>query len=553
MKRYVIGLDYGTLSGRCLLVDADTGEELAESVLEYAHGVMDQHLPDGQPLPPQWALQHPLDYIDVLRVTIPDALQKAGVNAKDVVGVGIDFTACTWLPLDDSGVPLCLKPEWEHEKHAYVKLWKHHAAQKQADRINALAEARGEAWLRRYGGRLSSEFALPKILQILEEAPQVYQATARFTEAGDWLSFVLTGKETHSAVFAGYKACWSAEEGYPDNAYWCALDPRLDGIVGTKLSNTVLCVDQIAGYLNAQGAELTGLPVGTPLALPMIDGHAAMPALGITGERELMLVVGTSSCQFINARDSRPIDGICGFARDAVIPGYATYEAGQAGVGDIFDWFVKNGVPDAYAKEAQERGIGIHRLLRERVQAQRPGESGLLALDWLNGNRSLLNRSELSGVVLGLTLQTKLEEIYRAWLEAVAFGARMVFEAFLEKGFAVDQIIAAGGIARKDDLMMQIYADVLKRPIRIGGSVQTGALGSAIYAAVAGGVYPTVQAAAERLSRPGERVFLPQAENCTIYDRLYAEYKRLHDYFGKGENPVLFRLNAERQGAGASC
>ena len=546
MKQYVIGLDYGTLSGRCILVDAESGEEIAEAVQDYAHGVMDEVLPDGQKLPPQWALQHPQDYLDVLAATVPQVLKTAGVDPRDVRGMGIDFTACTLMPVDACGKPLCLRPEWEHEKHAYVKLWKHHAAQGQADRINALAHSRGEAWIDGYGGKLSSEFALPKILQTLEEAPKVYQAADRFTEAGEWLSRVLTGRETHSAVFAGYKACWSAEHGYPSNAFFRALDPRLDGIIGGKLSKTVLGVDQTAGTLNAEGARLTGLCEGTPLALTMIDGHAAMPALGVTGERVMMLIVGTSSCQMVNARENRSVAGICGSVRDAVIPGYYTYEAGQAGVGDIFDWFVRSGVPAAYADEAQARGIGIHALLREKAERRRPGESGLLALDWLNGNRSVLVNAGLSGLVLGLTLSSKPEDIYRALIEATAYGLRAIVERYAESGIAIDSIVASGGIARKDAMMMQIYADVLGRPIRIGGTAQAGALGSAMYAAVAGGLYPDIRAASEKMVKPDFRVYTPDPENHKRYTELYAEYKKLHDYFGT-ENPVMERLSGMKR------
>lgn len=544
-KQYVIGLDYGTLSGRCVLVDADNGKTAAESVLNYAHGVMDEALPDGQRLPPQWALQHPQDYLEVLKFTVRDVLKKAGVASEQVRGIGIDFTACTLLPVDADGIPLCCKSEWEHEKHAYVKLWKHHAAQGQADRINALAHKRGEEWIGAYGGKLSSEFALPKILQTLEEAPEVYFAADRFTEAGDWLSRVLTGVETHSAVFAGYKAAWIAGSGYPSNEFFCALDRRMDGMVGSKLSETVLGVDGTAGQLNAHGAELTGLPEGTPLALPMIDGHAAMPALGVTGEHELMLIVGTSSCQIVHAREKRTVDGICGYVRNGVIPGFYTYEAGQAGVGDIFDWFVQNCVPADYTEEARRREISLHKLLREKAERQKPGEHGLLALDWWNGNRSVLVNAGLSGLILGLTLQSRPEDIYRALIESTAYGLRVIMERYGSSGIAVDSIVAAGGIAQKDPMMMQIYADVLGRPIRIGASTQAGALGSAIYAAVAGGLYPDIHAAAEKMACPAVKTYVPDAENHAIYSRLYAEYKTLHDYFGR-ENPVMERLKAMR-------
>ncbi|MBQ7336602.1 MAG: ribulokinase [Clostridia bacterium] len=541
MAAYVIGIDFGTLSGRTILVDVHTGEECAESVFFYPHAVMDEALPNGQKLPPNYALQHPQDYLDVLRVTVPDVMRQVGACAEDVLGLGIDFTACTLLPVDANGTPLCMKAEYRDRMHAYVKLWKHHAAQSYADEINALAEARGEEWLKIYGGKISCEWALPKILQVLREDPELYRSTVRFTEAADWLSLVLTGTETHSAAFAGYKALWNAETGYPSNAFMTALDPALDGIVGSKLSTRVLGMKEIAGRLDRKGAELTGLKAGTPVALPMIDAHAAMPAINLTEEGALMMILGTSACHILNAREARNVEGICGYVKDGVIPGFYTYEAGQAGVGDVYDWFVRNCVPQSYCAEAVERGIGLHQLLRERVCGERPGECGLLALDWLNGNRSILVNSDLRGMILGLNLQTRPEQIYRALIEATAYGLRIIMEQYEKSGIPVNRICAAGGIAKKDGMMMQIYADVLNREIAVADSTQAAALGSAMYASVAAGAYPNIQAAAEKLSKPCSRTYLPDAQNAAVYDLLYREYKTLHDYFGK-ENAVMLRL-----------
>lgn len=541
MKKYVIGIDYGTLAARCILVDAENGKEISESVMNYPHGVIDEKLPCGEKLPPNYALQNPKDYIDVLSFTVRDTLKKAGVSAEDVVGIGVDFTACTLLPIDENGNPLCMKKEYENEKHAYVKLWKHHAAQDEADAITTLAQKRGEAWLSNYGGRISSEWMLPKILEVLRECPDIYEKTYRFTEAADWLSLMLTGKETHSAVFAGYKGLWSAKYGYPSNEFLKGLDSRLDGIVGSKISTEVLTMDKNAGYLNARGASITGLKEGTPVALPMIDAHAAMPALNIVDKGDLMLIIGTSSCHILNAGEEKEVDGICGFVKDGVIPGLCTYEAGQAGVGDIFDWFVKNSIPQQYADEAKEKGIGLHKLLREKAKAQKPGESGLIALDWWNGNRSILGDSNLSGMLVGMTLQTKPEDIYRALIEATAYGLRIIVNQYEKCEIEIKNIVAAGGIAQKDEMLMQIYSDVLNREISVAGTSQAGALGSAIYAAVASGVYKSVKDAAAKLSKPHAKVYKPNPENAKIYDTLYSEYKTLHDYFGK-ENSVMKKL-----------
>ncbi len=548
MKPYAIGIDYGTLSGRCVLVDTRDGREVAEAVLPYAHGVMDKSLPCGKTLPMQYALQHPADYLEVLRVTVKEVLAKSGVSPEEIAGMGIDFTACTLLPVDKDGTPLCFDPAYAEEPHAYVKLWKHHGATSQADRITALAEERGEEWLSIYGGKVSCEWALPKILEVLEEAPEIYHRADRFTEAGDWLSRMLTDVETHSASFAGYKGLWNAETGYPNNDFMTALHPELSGIVGTKLFSEVLGIGDKAGVLSAAGAELTGLAEGTPVALPVIDAHAAMPALGIAHAGTLMLIVGTSSCHIINGEEKCPVKGICGYVKDAVIPGFYTYEAGQSCVGDSFDWYVSNNIPAAYAAEAKERGINIHKLLREKASRLLPGESGLMALDWLNGNRSPFSDPELGGMMLGLTLATRPEEQYRAWIEATAYGTRMIIENFEKNGIAVRDIVVAGGIAQKDEMMMQIYADVTGRELHIAASTQAGALGSAIYGAVAGGVFSDIAEAAKALAGAPCRSYTPNAQNQAVYDALYRDYCELSRYFAE-TNKVMKRLLKHRETA----
>lgn len=545
MKRYVIGIDYGTLSGRCVLVDAECGVEVAQSVLPYAHAVMDKALPCGAPLPPDYALQHPQDYLDVLRVTVSDVLHKSGVRPEEVLGIGIDFTASTLLPINEDGEPLCFLPNFEQNMHAYAKLWKHHAAQYAADEINALAKERGEEWLARYGGKTSCEWAFPKILQILREAPEVYDAAHSFIEAADWISLCLTGKHTRSAAFAGYKWLWDAENGYPSNEFFRALDERFDGIIGTKVCTNVLAAGGVAGLIDSRGASLTGLCEGTVVAVPMIDAHAAMPALNVTEGGDLMLVLGTSACHILNSDKQVRVDGICGYVKDGVIPGLLTYEAGQSGVGDIFDWFVKTCVPANYLEEAASLGVSIHKILRDKAMKLTPGQSGLLALDWHSGNRSVLVNSNLSGLVMGLTLATTPEEIYRALIEATAFGLKVIIDRFESSGIEIKSICAAGGIALKDEMLMQIYSDVLAKEINVSSSTQAAALGSAVYALVAAGIFESVEAAARHIAKPYVKTYLPIEKNVRIYGELYAEYKLLHDYFGTASG-IMERLKAIR-------
>ncbi len=542
MKKYVIGMDFGTLSLRTVVVDPENGTEIAESVYQYPHGVMDEALPDGTKLPKMWALQHPEDYIKALQKTIPQALRSAKIKPQQIVGVGVDFTTCTVIPVLEDGTPVCFLPEFKSEPNAYVKLWKHHGAWKEADKINGILEKLDPERLAVYGGKVSSEWMLPKIAETLNLAPAVYEKADRFMDAGDWISLILTGKETRAKCFAGFKACWTASGGYPSKAVLEAIDSRMKDLIGTKIPEKVNEPEEIAGYISEKASELTTLPVGTPVAMPMIDAQAGLPALKITESGQMMHILGTSACLITNFDEAKTVKGVSGYVENAVFPGCTTYEAGQACVGDGFDWFVKNYVHEKYMKEADEKNVSIHEILRRKASKLRPGQSGLLALDWLNGNRSVLDDSSLSGMILGLTLNTKPEEIYRAIIESTAFGARVIIEAFESHGIAVNEIFAAGGIAKKDEMMMQIYADVLHRPIKIADTSQAGALGSAINAAAASGLYSNLREAAAVMGRSYKKIYSPKAENVEIYEKLYAEYKILHDYFGRGGNDVMKRL-----------
>ena len=546
MAKYSIGLDFGTLSGRALLVNVQTGEELASAVYDYPHAVMDTAIPCGKKLKADWALQHPQDYLDVVKITIPQVMEQAGVSAEDVIGVGVDFTACTVLPVLADGTPLCFLEEYKDEPHAYVKLWKHHAAQDLADKMNEVAVARNEPWLQNYGGKISSEWAIPKVWQVLREAPEIYNKADRFIEAADWIIWQMTGKETRNACCAGYKAMWNKKTGFPSKEYFKALDPRLENVIDEKFSRDILPLGAKAGEINAAGAALTGLKAGTSVAVGVIDAHIFVPAVGIHKEGEMLAIMGTSTCHMMLGKKEVQVKGICGVVEDGIMPGFFGYEAGQGCVGDHFQWFIDNCLPASYYDEAKAQEINIHKLLRKKCESKKPGESGLVALDWWNGNRSVLVDTELTGMILGMTLQTKAEDIYRALIEATAYGTRMIIETFRDQGVPVDTFYAAGGISQKDPMTMQIYADVIKMPIKIAGSAQGGALGSAIFGAVAAGAenggYDDVYQAAETMGKVKDTVYYPNPENSAVYDKLFAEYKLLHDYFGRGENNVMKRL-----------
>jgi L-ribulokinase len=549
--KYAIGVDFGTESGRAVLVEVGTGHEAATAVYLYAHGVIDERLPGtGVPLTPDWALQDPEDYLRTLQVTIPRVLQDAGVSPQDVIGVGIDFTACTMLPVRSDGTPLCMLAPWRGEPHAWVKLWKHHAAQPEADEINRVAREMGQAWLDRYGGKISSEWFFSKSLQILNEAPEIYAAADRLIEAADWVVWQLTGVETRNSCTAGYKALWSKREGFPAQGYFGALHPGFATVVETKMSRDIRSVGARAGGLTPQAAAWTGLMPGTAVAVANVDAHVAVPAATVTDVGRMVMIMGTSICHMVLGREEHIVPGMCGCVEDGIIPGFFGYEAGQSCVGDHFAWFVENCVPARLEREAAEQGTDLHALLERKAAALEPGESGLLALDWWNGNRSVLVDVDLSGVLLGATLATRPEEIYRALIEATAFGTRVIVETFQQNGVPIYELVACGGLPEKNRLLMQIFADVTGLPIRVSSSKQTPALGSAMFGAVAAGAraggYDTIYDAAQRMARLKDEAFLPDPKRHASYSDLFADYLRLHDYFGRGGNDVLKRLKRWR-------
>ena len=553
MAKYSIGVDYGSLSGRAVLVEVASGKEIASAIYAYPHAVMDKALPDGTKLGVDWALQDPQDYIDVLAKTIPQLLRETGVAPEDIIGVGTDFTACTVLPVKADGTPLCFLPEFRSTPHAYVKLWKHHAAQDKANALNEVAEKMGEAWLARYGGKISSEWAIPKLWQVLEEAPEVYAAMDHFVEAADWIIWQLTGQQTRNSCTAGYKAMWNKKEGYPSPAFFKALDPRLEHVVEEKLSCPVVSLGQKAGGISQAAAELTGLKAGTAVAVGNVDAHVTIPAVKIDGPGKILAIMGTSTCHVLLGEKESLVPGMCGVVEDGILPGFFGYEAGQSCVGDHFDWFVKNCVPAKYQAEAAAKNLDIHQLLTEKAAKLNVGESGLLALDWWNGNRSVLVDVDLTGLMLGLTLQTRPEEMYRALIEATAYGTRKIIETFQKNGVPIREFYASGGISQKNAVAMQIYADVINLPVRIAGSLQGPALGSAIFGAVAAGEaaggYADIFAATQAMGKLRDDVYLPQAENVKVYDKLYEEYTILHDYFGRGANDVMKRVKALKKSA----
>ena len=547
-ESYVLGVDYGTLSGRAVVVRVSDGAELGSATLDYAHAVMDTTLAaTGAALPPEWALQVPQDYVDVLKTAVPAAVANAGIDPARVIGIGTDFTACTMVPVLADGTPLCELPEYAGRPHAYVKLWKHHSAQPQADRINDLAALRGEGWLPRYGGLISSEWEFAKGLELLEEDPELYNRMDHWVEAADWIVWQLTGTYVRNACTAGYKGILQ-DGAYPSEDFLGALNPDFARFANDKVAHEVGQLGDAAGTLSAEAAAWTGLPAGIAVAVGNVDAHVTGPAAQAVEPGQMVAIMGTSTCHVMNSDHLTEVPGMCGVVDGGIVSGLYGYEAGQSGVGDIFAWYVGNQVPARYFTEAAAAGLSVHQYLTDLIKDQPIGGHGLVALDWHSGNRSVLVDHELSGLVIGTTLTTRTEEIYRALLEATAFGTRVIVETFNASAVPVTEFIVAGGLL-KNAFLMQTYSDILRLPISTIASEQGPALGSAIHAAAAAGAYPDVRAAGQAMGKLNKNVYTPNEESSLAYDKLFAEYSLLHDYFGRGTNNVMHRLKALKREA----
>ena len=532
-----IGIDFGTESGRALLLDLRTGEELAVSVAPYRRGVIDRELPEtGEPLPPDWALQDPDDWAAVIETTVPDVIARAGVSPADVIGIGIDFTSCTVLPVTADGAPLCTLARWRGRRHAWPKLWKHHSAQPVADRLNEVALDRGEPFLQRYGGRISSEWYFPKLIELWLEDREVYDAAVRLPR-GDRLDHLAPDRHGDAARAArpATRRCGPGPRGcrrvdYFDAAYPGFIRP------GEKLGTTFVAARDARRRGPPELAALLGLSGDVSVAVGNVDSFVSVPGAGVEQAGKYVTVVGTSICDMLVDPTEVRLPGITGVVRDGILPGLYGYEAGQVAVGDMLAWFVEllGAGADGYG-ELERAGAAIG-----------PGETGLVALDWWNGNRSILADADLTGVIGGLTLQTGRAEIYRALLESIALGNRRIVDNFAEHGLAVDEIVACGGIAERSPLLMQMFADTSGRAVRVPSSSEIPARGSALFGAVAAGAFPDI-AAAIAATRPGTaRTYTPDPDAKRIYDDVYAVYRNLYETLGRTQVELLHELKRIR-------
>lgn len=539
MTKYAIGIDFGTQSVRSAIIDINNGDEVFASIYKYKNGVIDTNLPDSNiRLPLDTALQDPKDYEDGLVYTIRRILNNTKIKKRDIIGLGIDFTSCTMMPIKSDSTPLCFIRKFRGDPNSWAKLWKHHAAHKYALKLNEIATKRGEGFLDSYGGKISSEWMIPKIMQIASQSLKIYDEADYMVEGGDWIVQRLTGSLTRNISCLGYKAIWDGS--FPSKDFFKELDPKL-GNVQDKLSGKILKLGELAGYLNSEYQKKLNL-LGLPVATANIDAHVAVPATTVVEPGKMVMIMGTSTCHMVLWDKFIKVTGVGGIVKDGIISGYWGYEAGQASAGDAFEWFIRNSIPFTYFKEAKNKNISIFNYLTGLASKLKPGESGILCLDWLNGNRSILMDADLSGLILGIKLSTKPEEIYRAIIEATAFGTRKIIEAFENSGIKIESLFACGGLAQENEMLVQIYSDVTGRKINIARSIQTGCLGSAMHAAVAAGYYRDVKEAAKYMSHLKSKKFIPDKGNVITYNKLYKQYLRLHDYFGLTKNSEMKTL-----------
>ena len=552
--RYSIGVDFGTLSGRAVLVSCSDGKIIAEAEKKYPHAVITGSLPTGGQLPDGWRLEDPSDYIEVLESVVSSVVSQSSVEKSDIIAIGVDFTSCTMLPIDSNAVPLCEREEFRPHRNAWVKLWNHHGAQKQADRISELLAKEGLEDDVRFGGRISPELMIPKVTETIEEDPEVYETADEFIEAGDWITRVLTGSRSRSCSMAGYKMWWNRELGYPSEDFFADLSPALKEVIRRKMPGEIVDMGHAIGLLSPEWAKRLSLQEGTVVAPAIIDSHAGFPGSGASSPSQMMLVLGTSSV--LLGMSSHPFSGsgVLGGVKNAIVPGYYGYESGLAAVGDLLGWFTDRCVPPALHRQAEQEGISIHALLSRLAAEKQPGESGLLALDWWNGNKTPYVDGSLSGCVVVMSMQTRPEDLYRALVEATAFGTKEILLLYEENGCSADEIIVSGGIAKKNPFVLQVYADILNRKLRVSESSQAAALGSAIYGSLAAGKlrggYDDYREAVEHMTALTGQVVVPNPNHVPVYEEMFSDYRKLSRFMGQGEGEIMHHLYLRKRHTG---
>ncbi len=532
MKNVSIGIDFGTLSARGIMYDLSSGDVLFSYASEYQNKTIESQLPNSDiKLPKDWVLQDPKDYINSLDKILTEIGNNV-TNEMKVISIGTTFTASTVLPLDKNNMPLSFDDNYKERIHAWPKLWKHHSAQKYADKINDLALKTEQEWLSDYGGKISSEWLFPKALQILEEDEIVYNQMSSFIEAGDWIVFMMTGSTTRSLTQAGFKGLYSNHD-FPNSDFLFELNPKFVTFVEEKLGKTYKSPTSIAGNLKDAYMKLLRIDYTVPVSVSIIDAHAAVTSFPELKETGMYVSAGTSSCDIILNKNKYVTDGVAGIVGNGVLEGYYAYETGQAAVGDMFKWFIENLVPYHYYLEAEEKKVNIYQLLEEKIRDQNK-RNDIVMLDWMNGNRTPFMNNHLKSIIHGIDLSTKSEDIYLAMMEASAFGKKIIVENYVKSGLYIDSIYLAGGLPQKSKLFNEIYSDVLEMDLMISEYNDNGAVGVAVVSAYASGYFATIEEAMCSIKKH-TNVVKPNKHNFEYYNKKYKEYKKLfYKYGSKG-------------------
>ena len=544
-----IGLDFGSLSCRGVAVDRYDGTVLCEASYSYPHGVLDNCLPDGTPIPEGFVLQDPQDYLTAMREVLLKLTDE--VEPESIVSLGIDTTASTVIPVDSGFDPMCFREKYRSNPNAWAKMWKHHSIA-QAELITKALEDSGSDIPRHYGGSVGAEFFLPRVMEVCELDPGLYSETETFMELGDWLTSVLAGKEVRSGSMLTCKAAWTPENGYPDASVFSAAAPRFSDIcnkLAYRPGSTPMIAwpGQSVGTVCKAAAEKYHLSEKTVLSAPQMDSYAGVVGCGVTEASELHMSMGTSNTFLILSKNDTVVPNICASVRGSIYPGMTTHAAGQSVAGDVLQWFTDNCIPEQYKRRAKSEGMDIHRYLTSLAETLRPGETGLMCLEWFNGSKSVILDPSLSGLILGLSLNTKPEHIYRALIEATAFGARRIIENYEKNAVPVSSVMISGGVSQKNHMLMQIYADIIGKALKVSSCEQAAALGAAAYGAAAAESDRPITEVVKRMCGGVTKVYYPESQNTEKYNALYKEYLSLNEYFGSGGSNIMKRLKKYRE------
>lgn len=533
MEKYVIGIDYGTQSARAAVVQVSDGAVIGTCAYSYPHGVMSEMLPDGTKLPEQFALAEAEDYIEALSVIVTGAMESAGIDGNNVVGLCVDATACTVVPVDEDMQPLSLRPEFKNHPHAYIKMWKHHAAMPQTERANRLAKEMHMPFLQACGGEMSCEWMIPKLLETRDNDPEVYKEIVYALDLCDYLTMLLTGTITRGLGSAAFKSNWISGIGYPSKEYLNSLADGFGEEYMRFMVGDIIKPGERAGALQPSMAEKLGLPVGICVAGGILDGHTSIPTSGLCRAGDVSLVVGTSNVSAILTEKQAPVPAGASSAMDGFAPGFFAIDSGQSCTGDMLGWYMKYMLPAYIEREAAEKGISVYEHLNELAEKAEPWNCSVTAMDWWNGNRNVMCNLNLKGSIQGISLGTRPEHIYTALVQAIVCGTRRIFEACEENGVEIKNVVACGGIPQKNPFLMQQYANILGRKISVACADEGPAMGAAIFAACAAGVYDCYIDAVKHMQVHKFIDYTPDYANLAEYELVYARFKRYYELLGE--------------------